>query len=138
MSELVEKKISYSSDFIDISKIQKKIDAHNYNSYIISIIYIFTSVIALVFSTVVSLMLGSKSIQNAKDNFTIVMFVLNLISTIIVSVVNFLKLESKIKEHESTVQQYESLLFDIESGLEKNVILEKEKMINNYSPNMCF
>ena len=124
-----------------IGSIKECVDKHKVNSYILSIIYYGLSVFAIVLSTTVSLLLGSKSVNRIQDKVTLVCFIFNLTSTIVLSVINFLRLESKISDHKHTIKEIEELIIDInesENDIHDDVIREKIKMINSHAPDLCF
>ena len=121
-----------------LARYKNEIKSHEKNSYIITIIYLTCSVVGIVLQTTVSFMLGSKSISNVRNTFNFVAFIFNMAGTIIISVINFLKLETKINNHERTINEYENLVSDIERGMAPSIIIEKEKSINNNAPSKCF
>jgi len=114
-----------------------KIDIHKHNANILSSIYITCSVIGIVLSTVCSLLLGSKSISDIRDTTALIAFLFNVIATVMVAVVNFLQLETKIHQHISTAKQLQDLEWEKKS-LTQELYLEKLKMINDNAPQICF
>ena len=138
MTELQTKKCTLFDTEKHIQQYQREIQAHERNAFIITIIYLVSSICGLILQTIVSFMLGSKSISNIRDTFTFTAFICNMVGTIIITIINFLKLETKINEHSKTVNDYENLIVDIEKGISIPVIIEKQKNINSEAPSLCF
>lgn len=113
------------------------IQLHKKNASILSTIYILCSILGIILSTICSLLLGSKSISDLRDVPSLVAFICNVIATILVSVVNFLQLETKINQHINTAKQLQDLEWE-KKTLSEDLYIEKIKNINDAAPNICF
>jgi hypothetical protein len=114
---------------------------HEKNHRIISVIYISLSLVSIVLSTFTTFLLGSKSIADIADKISLSCFLMNLISTIIISTINFLQLETKIGKHKHTVREIEDVFINHtmeEINDNSEIIQEKISMINDHRPNLCF
>lgn len=116
-------------------EIIKEINDHKKNSEYIGYIYYSLTIIGLIFTSIVTLLIGGKSINEANDPVNIAAFIINLISSIVLSSINILKLETKINQHHTSKREYEDLLIDYQEG--KNII-EQLKIIRDHAPNICF
>ena len=123
------------------SKLKLTLSDHKRNHWIISVIYISCSLISMFLSTITTFILGSKSISDITDKLSLASFLMNLISTILLSTINFLQLETKISKHHHTIKEIEDLFINynittINSNNE--LIQEKVSMINDHRPSICF
>lgn len=124
--------------------IQKKIKEHSKNSIYIKWIYYTLSLVGLIFNTISSLLIGSKSIKDLSDSISLIVFILTLTSTLIITVVNFLKLESKSSHHNQSKTEYEELMYLIDddnllNNKEKyDAVYNREIIIGRYAPDTCF
>jgi len=105
--------------------------------------YVF-GMITVILSSISSVLLGSKSIVSVKDNYIIVAFCFNIITTVLSLGLNFLGVENKASVHNVSKLQYRDLALDIEALLVtesdveeykdyEKVVIEREKMINSMS-----
>lgn len=108
------------------------------------VVYYTVGIITIVLSSIQSLLLGSKSITNVKDKYLIISFVFGLLITIFSMILNFLSIETRINQHNSSKLGYLDLCLDIDKLIvnckdshqlsdEFLTIDEKEKMINSYA-----
>ena len=130
--------MNYKDNLLDY--IIDDIKDHQKNEKILKWIYIGLNILSLILSTIVSLMLGSQSISNIHNTISLVSFIFNVISTISISIVNTLKLETKIEKHCTTFKKMEELKIEMESCdlNDLDLLKEKYKMIKSDSPDLCF
>lgn len=113
-------------------------------------IYYVMAFAGLILGSVLSMLLGSRSIHDVSNSFDLVLFFMSLFANIIQSVISFSNIQPKFESMHNSAQQYYELLTDIdvfklnkhndEDGFVNFIdkLSEKEKMIKSTQESACF
>jgi len=110
------------------------------------ITYYILGCIHVVLSVIVSCLSGALSLNESdRTPYTLAMFIMALIASVLSALLNFIGIEEKISLHHSTAGQYADISKELVTFLLTNksesdyrdqemIILEKDKFISSYAP----
>lgn len=110
-----------------------------------TVIYYILGGIQMICSVIASLFSGSKSLNEHNDSYMLAIFIFTIIVSILSTLLNFFKIESKMNEYKTSKQLYFELIQDIDEILFDpttiedyreflKLLNEKTKFINSNKP----